>query len=31
MISIIVNGPPVGKGRPRFVRSSGRAFTRRPA
>lgn len=27
VIHIVVNGPPVGKGRPRFVRSTGRAYT----
>jgi Holliday junction resolvase RusA-like endonuclease len=27
VIQITVDGPPVGKGRPRFVRSIGRAFT----
>ena len=27
MIRIVVDGPPVGKGRPRFVRATGHAFT----
>src|SRR5688572_16680202 len=26
-VRIVVDGPPVGKGRPRFIRASGRAFT----
>ena len=27
MIRIIVDGPPIGKGRPRFIRATGRAYT----
>lgn len=27
MIRIVVDGPPIGKGRPRFIRQTGRAYT----
>ena len=27
MIRIVVDGPPIGKGRPRFIRATGRAYT----
>ena len=27
LIRIVVDGPPIGKGRPRFIRATGRAYT----